>query len=216
MINKGITFDDVHSYYDLGLILSASEIPPAKPKTTFVNVPGADGSLDLTEANGEVRFSDRSLKFTFTIVPDEHSTYEERRTEAVNFLDGRRCKITLDRDDEYYFLGRCSIDNYKADRNNHQITVKATVSPYKFKQDITKRTIALTSTATVARIPNGRKSVVPKITCTGETEIIFKSGTYKLSAGTHKVLDIEFKEGDNEVAVSGSGAVTFEFQEGEL
>lgn len=216
MSNKGITFGDIHSYSDLGLILSASDIPPAKPKTTYVNVPGADGSLDLTEANGEVKYSDRDLKFTFVIIPDEFSTFEEKRTAAVNALDGKRCKVTLDRDEEYYYHGRCSIDSYKVDKNHHKLVVKVTANPYKFKQDATRKTVSLTSTATSVKISNGRKTVVPTITCTGETTIVFGGGTYKLSGGTHKILDIEFKEGNNEVTVSGSGAVTFEYQEGEL
>lgn len=216
MLNKGVSFDDIHSYYDLSLILSASEIPPAKPKTTYVNVPGADGSLDLSEVHGEVKFSDRELKFTFTIMPDASETFEEKRTAVVNALSGKRCKITLDRDEEYYFDGRCSIDSYKADKNHHQLVVKVTAHPYKLKQELTRKTINLTSTATSAKIANGRKTVVPTIICTGETTIVFGGGEYKLSSGSHKILDIEFKEGNNEVAVSGSGAVTFEFREGEL
>lgn len=217
MINRGITIDDVHTYHDLNLILSASEIPPAKPKTKYVQVPGADGSLDLTEAIGEVRFSNRDLKFTFTFIPDGLTTFEEKRTEVANLISGKQCKITLDSDEEYYYEGRCTIDSYKKDKNRHQMVVKMNASPYKFKQDVTRKTIALTGTATSVKISNGRKSVVPLIHCTDDnTVVIFNNGTFKLSAGTHKILDIQFKEGNNEVTVSGSGAVTFEYQEGEL
>lgn len=217
MINKGIKFNDIHTFDDLNLILSASEIPPAKPKTTYVTIPGADGSLDLTEANGEVKYSDRDLKFTFTFIPDESTSFEEKRTEVVNLLNGKQCKVTLDRDEEFYFRGRCSVDSYEADRNLHQIVVSVKAHPYKFKQNVTKNTIALTGTPTTHRLANARKSVVPSITCTADnTVVVFKNGTYNLSAGTHKILDILLIEGNNEVTVSGSGTVTFEYQEGEL
>lgn len=216
MINKGILFDNIHSYDDLNLILSSSEIPPAKPKTTYIDIPGADGSIDLTEANGEVKYSDRTLKFTFTILPDSLHTFEEKKTEVVNLLNGRNFKITQDKDEDFYFEGRCTVASYKADRNLHQITVEAKVKPYKLKHIITKKTVALTGTATAVTIANSRKSVVPSITCTGNTKITFGSGTYSLNAGTHKVLDIVFVEGNNVVSVSGSGNVTFEFREGEL
>lgn len=217
MINKGITFDDINTYSDLNLILSASEIPPAQPKTNYIDIPGADGSLDLTEANGEVKYYDRDLKFTFTIIPDDSTTFEEKRTEVINLLNGKVCKVTLDRDEDYYYYGRCSVDSYIADKNLHQIEVSVKAKPYKFKQLVTKRTFGLTSTPTEVKIANSRKSVVPSITCTNDnTVIVFNGGTYNLSAGIHKVLDILFVEGNNLVTVSGSGTVTFEYQEGDL
>ena len=217
MVNKGVTFNDIHSYQDLNLILSASEIPPAKPKTSYIDIPGADGSLDLTEANGEVRYESRDIKFTFTMIPDPIQTFEEKRTEVVNLLNGRVCKVTLDRDEDYYFEGRCSVDSYDADRNHHQIVIAVKASPYKFKQNITKKTIELSETPKTVIMTNGRKSVAPSITCTNFNTIVeFNGGVYKLSQGTHKVLDILFVEGNNRVTVSGFGTITFEYQEGEL
>ena len=56
MISKGISFDNIHSFYDLNLILSGVEITPAKPKTNYVDIVGGDGSIDMTEAHGDVKF----------------------------------------------------------------------------------------------------------------------------------------------------------------
>lgn len=217
MINKGIAFDDIHSYDDLNLILSASDIPPAEPKTTYVDVPGADGSLDLTEANGEVKYKDRTLKFTFSMIPSDTESPEERRTEIINLLNGRRCKITQDKDEDYYFDGRCSVSAYDVDRNLHQIKVEVKAKPYKFKQMVTKKTFTLNGTPTAVTVGNSRKSVVPLITCTNDNTVVqFGGGTFNLSAGTHKILDIVLVEGNNPVTVSGSGSITFEYQEGDL
>lgn len=217
IINKGVSFGDTHTYYDLGLILSESDIPPAEPKITYIDIPGADGSLDITEANGEVKFKDRELKFTFTIIPDDTITFEEKRTEVSNLINGRVFRITQDKDEEYYFEGRCTVDKYDSDKNFNQIVITAKVKPYKYKQEVTKKVINLTGTPTEVNISNSRKSVVPLITCTNDNTVIkFGGGTYYLGSGTHKILDILFVEGINGVTVSGSGAVTFEFQEGEL
>jgi phage-related protein len=217
MINKGITINDIHTFYDLNLILSASEIPPAEPKTTYIDIPGADGSLDLTEANGEVKYSDRDLKFTFTIIPDATTTFEEQRTEVVNAFNGKMCKVILDRDEDFYYQGRCSVDEYSAEKNLHQITLTIKAKPYKYKLNITKREFVLTQTPTTYTLANARKSVVPSITCTNDNTVItFNSGTYNLSAGKHKILDILLVDGNNYVTVSGNGTVTFEYQEGEL
>ena len=246
MIETGVYFGETHSYYDLNLILSAVDIPPvapktsrcparrpagfplfwcagppaippAAPKTNFVDVPGADGTVDLTEAHGEVKYSDRECSFTFTMLPTDSSTWEEKKTEVSNLLNGRVFKITLDKDDEFYYLGRCQVSGYEVDRKIRQIVVMATVKPYKFKQDVTVMKYALTNTPKSVSLINGRKTVSPSIECTNDdTVIVFGDATFNLSAGTHKVLDIQLKEGNNAVTVSGTGSVTFTYQEGEL
>lgn len=217
MIAKGIEFGDTHSYYDLNLILSEVKIPPAKPKTTYIEVPGADGSLDLTEANGEVRYSDRECIFIFTMHPLDTSTWEEKQTEVSNLLNGRVFKITLDKDDEFYYQGRCTVNEYASNKRFNQITVAAKVKPYKYKQNLTKVTATLSNTPKILNILNGRKSVSPSIECSNDnTVIVFGDATYKLNAGTHKILDIRFVEGINKVTVSGQGTITFNYQEAEL
>lgn len=132
---KGIWFNDIHSYADLNLILSAVNIPPAVPKTTYIDIPGADGSADLTEVHGEVKYKDRECSFTFTVFPYEN--FEEKKTYISNLLNGKRCKIRLDKDAEYYWLGRCKVNEYASDRSLNKIVVAATVAPYKYKVDET-------------------------------------------------------------------------------
>lgn len=128
---NGIWFDDVHSWYDLNLVLAPVEIPPAIPKTNFVDIPGGNGSADLTEALGEVKFKDRDCKFTFTVFPYED--FEEKKRVISNLLNGKRCKITLDKDPHYYWIGRCSVNDYASDRNLHKIVVSAKLAPYKLR-----------------------------------------------------------------------------------
>ena len=222
MIEKGIRFDDIHSYFDLNLILSKCEIPPATPKTTFVDLAGGDGSLDMTEAHGEVKFNDRDgCKFTFTMNPSDDlsdESFEQKKTEVSNALNGKYFeKITLGKDAAYYYTGRCAVDDYLSDKRLRQIIVTARVKPYKLKQDKTIVTHELTAEEQTVIIKNGRKSVVPEITCT-DNNVSLKFGEFEttLSAGTHTILDVHFKEGENTLILSGSGAITFTYQEGEL
>lgn len=128
---KGIWFDDIHSYKDLNLIMGKPNIPPAGVKTSFVDIPGADGSIDLTEALGAVRYKTRNCSFPFSVFPYED--FEEKKKQIANLLNGRRCKIRLDKDPDYYWVGRCSVNNYSSNKNLNKITVNATVEPYKYK-----------------------------------------------------------------------------------
>lgn len=218
MIYKGIAFDDVHTFDDLNLVLSVCpDMPPAKPKTTYIDIPGADGSLDLTEVHGEVRYFDRENKYTFTMHPAETMTWEEKMTEVSNLLNGKRAKMTLDKDDDYFWDVRATVDSYESDKRLHQIVISVKAMPYKFKQDITKRTVQLSTTPTEINLMNGRKPVCPSIECSNDnTVIVFGDATFNLSAGKHEILDIQLKQGLNKLTVSGSGTVLFTYQEGDL
>lgn len=145
---KGVKFNDIHSYRNLNLILSGVSIPPATPKTTYVDVPGADGSLDQTEALGEVKFNNRDCEFLFSVLPTDD--FEEKKTEVSNLLNGKVCKITLDKDADYYYQGRCTVEKYKCDKMLRQITVKAKVHPYKLKQDVTTKSWTISKTKNLA------------------------------------------------------------------
>lgn len=220
MIETGILFGNIHSFYDLNLILSSVHIAPAYPKTSYVDVPGADGSIDTTEVHGEVKFHDRTHNFTLTMNPAgdlSEAAWEEKKTEVSNLLNGLACKITLDKDPDYYWQGRCVVDEYKSNKRVRQFVISATVRPYKLKQSETVVSFAVSSTEKTVTIRNGRKSVCPVIECTDDnTKITFGNATFALMAGSHKITDIMLVHGDNELKLSGSGTVTFRFQEGDL
>lgn len=217
MIETGIYFDDIHSYYDMDLILSEADIPPAKPKTTYIDIPGADGSLDISEAHGEIRFSDRECVFTFTMKPTDSMTWEEKQTEISNLLNGKTMKIVLDKDDEYYYTGRCTVDDYSVDKKIRQIVVKVKAKPYKYRIYVTTVNVNLTTESKKIYLTNGRKTVSPSITCTNDNTSVEVDGMIlKLNAGTHKILDIQLKQGVNPLSVSGSGIITFTYQEADL
>lgn len=210
---NGIWFDNIHSYTDLNLILSGVNIPPAAVKTTYVDIPGGDGSLDLTEALGAVRYKNRECTFTFTVFPYED--FEEKKTQISNILNGVRCKIKLDKDSDYYWDGRCTINNYESDKNLNKIVISASVAPYKMKVDQTVIIISSGENIT-GNLKNGRKTVVPTITTASGADVVFAGNKYTLDAGTHTIANIQLKYGDNVVTVSSNDSVTFSYQEGDL
>lgn len=207
---KGILFDNIHSYYDLNLIVAPFEIPPAQPKENFIDIKGANGSIDLTDALGEVYYKDRATSFVFSVLPTDD--FEEKKMQVSNLLNGKRCKMTLDKDPDYYYIGRVKINSYKADKMKRQITVDVTLQPYKLKQNITTVTV----TEGTHELLNDRMSVVPTITTTAETTLTFGDTEYKLSAGTRKIFEICLVEGVNTIKVETDDTVTFEYQEGAL
>lgn len=220
---KGISFGTIHSYNDLHLILAPFTPSPAKPQTNFLKVTGRDGYLDLTEANGEVKFNSRDFTFKFTIAPDDEMTFDERVSFVSSLLNGLQCKITLDRDPDYYWFGRCVVDKYTQNKIIGEITVKATVDPYKLKQSATVVSVALSSdeqpeqTSQTVELENSRMAAIPTIECTDDGVIAtFGETAYTLESGKNRILDIRFVEGNNEITLTGTGAVTITWQEGVL
>lgn len=220
MIETGVLFNEIHSYRDLNLILSRVEVAPAAPKTNYVDIPGADGSIDLSEALGEVKFCDRRIKLTFTMNPGgdlSEAAWEAKKTQVSNCLNGLPCKIILDKDPGYYWQGRATVDEYQSTKRLRQFVVSAVVRPYKLKKEVTVVSTAISSTGKAVTLKNSRRPVSPTVSCTNDnTKVIFGGNTFTFGKGDHKDLEIRLKEGDNQVTVSGSGTVTFTYQEADL
>lgn len=220
MIETGVLFNNIHSYYDFDLILSAVDVPPAMVKLTYIDIPGADGSLDLTEALGEVKYNDRTIQLLFVMNPDgdlSEWAWECKKTQVSNALNGLACRLTLEKDPDYYWVGRCEVNQYASSRRLRQIVVNARVRPYKYKHQETVETFSLTKATQTFVLRNGRKSVCPVMTCTNDNvKVTFNDATYTLGAGTHQSLDIRLVEGENKVDISGTGTITFVYQEADL
>lgn len=175
MIN-GIRFGKYHSYDDFGLILSSVHIPPATPKTTYVDIPGADGQIDLTEALGCVRYQMREAEFVFTTKPGNDIELTKRL--VSNALNGLYCNIIVEKDPEYYWQGRLTVSAYGYEYPVDKITIKATLKPYKLKHNLTvvgyiTNISNVTSKPTVVYCKNDCMPTVPTIT-TGYVDVYVK------------------------------------------
>lgn len=220
MIETGVLFDDIHSFRDLNLVLAPFTLVPAKLKTNYIDVEGRDGSIDATEATGKKIYSDREFSFTFTVFPGDTLTFEERQTVVSNALNGKRCKITIEKDPEYYLDGRTTVNEYFANKKLRQIVVGVRCAPYKLKQNETVASFDLNSNEQKTIIlQNSKKQVVPIIETSGSVTVTF--GTYSKTyyAGTRKDLNICLLEGDNTLnlkASSSAATIKFTYQEGDL
>ena len=210
----GVKFDNFHSYYDFSLILSSKKIGVPQPKTELLEVPGADETLDFTEFFGDVKFDNRKLEFEFTtLVPQ--SEFMQLFSIIQNALNGKRMKIVLDEDPDFYYSGRISVKEWLADKSIGKITIECDCNPYKLKLKKTVITNAVSTEKTVT-LPNLRKHVVPLFKSNAEITIEHNENSYSMSTGESKIPSIVLKEGENTLKLKGNGTVTIEYQEGGL
>lgn len=215
---RGTNFGGLHSHYDLHLIQQKVEVDPAEPKLNLIEIPGADGAVDMTEhPAGRVTYKTRKITWTFALYPGED--WDDKHLQVNNALNGRKCNITIDTDPEYYYQGRLAVKSHKLSGLLRQIVVEATCQPYKLKQVLTATTLTLNTVYKELLLFNDRRPVVPTITLTEPATIRWKGAEYSLGAGTHRVLDIQLSEGDNILeakAPGGFSSLTIEYQEGAL
>ena len=207
---EGIRFGDYHSYDDFGLIIVSKTIGTPKPKTYTFDISGVDGELDVTEYLGKVKYGNRPLSFEFEIIKKQKD-YVTLFSEIQNAIHGKRLKIILDIDEDYYYLGRVTVNEWKSDVAIGKVVIDVDADPYKNKINITNFSATVDDSGVlIANLLNLKKPVTPMIRVSGETRIKYETGTRKInrviSAGTWTIYDLLLEEGNN--------IVTFEAKEG--
>lgn len=213
---KGVTFGKYHSYRDFGLILNSKEIAAPKPKATEIDIPGADGRIDLTEFFGRVNFENCIHKFQFsTIVPQKQ--FLTIYSAVKSAIHGQKAKIVLDDDPGFFYVGRLYVSSFTSVKGIGTVSIEADCEPYKYKAERTVVTRSVSGAGNIV-LTNSRKRAVPVVTITAENtiRIEYKSNIWDLSSGSYTLPELELIEGDNVVAVTGTGSVSFTWQEASL
>ena len=101
-------------------------------KTSYVDVPGADGSLDYTDAlSGRSNYANRTGSWEFIIDSGFMNWYEEY-TDILKKLHGQYFdRIILDDDPEYFWRGRLSVQGNFSPKDYNMITIEYNLDPYK-------------------------------------------------------------------------------------
>lgn len=212
---KGVKFGDKHSFDDWGLVLTEKSLGLPEPKTSSVEIEGADGEIDTSEVlSGEIKFHNRQLLFKLTMT-DEYEDFNDKVTEVANYLHGRKLRIILDEDDLCYYYGRCAINEWLTDRRIGQIAISCNCEPYKYDLNETIVTATISGTTKV-NVYGKRKTVCPVITVAGSVTLIIANEAITLSEGKNEILDFYIREGNNNLTFLGYGTIELSYTGGEL
>lgn len=147
----GVTFGMYHSYNDWGLLLAQKSIGVPSVKMASVDVPGADGLIDLTEVvAGRPIYGNRKLSFTFITTDSLSGTsWSELLTAMSTAIHGKRLEIVLDDDPDWKYTGRITIDSFGTDRAKRTIVVNCDCPPYKLYKSILSTDVVVDGTQTL-------------------------------------------------------------------
>lgn len=206
-----------HTADDWGLVMSEKVIGTPAVKEKIIDLADRDGVLDHTEAlTGVPAYETRELSFTFEYL-DAIEEWAALFTEIRNFLHGRRLKILEPDDPTYYYLGRVSVGDPSGGLvKTFSVTVQADTWKYPITGETTVTELVRASETIV--LTNNWRPVCPTITTTGAVTFEFGGANYSIAgAGSFRFPKFRLGYGANEVKiVSGSGEITFTYQEGAI
>lgn len=213
-------FGNYNTWADWGLILTQKEdIDPPEIKTNYVNIDGMNGAIDLSEAlAGEPTYNDRTISAAFCACD---GSYEERRTligSIIAAIHGRKMKIMEPDDPEHYFYGRVKVKNVKHTIPLSEFSVECTCEPWRYELHETDHTIDVNSQTPldILLFNNGRKTVCPDITVSGQVTFTCCGVTSEATDGSYKVTTFKLYQGENIIQVSGSGTLTLTYRRADL
>lgn len=196
------------------LILKEKEIGSPAVKENKIDIEGADSSLDLTDFFGEPKYADVKHRFEFsTIVPQKQ--FLSFFSSIKNALHGKKMRIILDDDPHFYYVGRVHVSSFTNEKNVGQVSIEADCEPYKYKLEKTVVSHTIDGTKAII-LTNGRKRAVPEVTIEGSIRIVYQSNIWDLGSGSYTLPELELVHGENAVELSGTGTITFTWQEGDL
>jgi phage-related protein len=240
----GTTFIDVktgegkHTYRDFGLYPSEVNMPdPPDVQKNFIQVPGMNGSLDVTEAlDGRVHYEDREYSQKYLDLngrPNMHARYSALQ----NYIHGKHMRMILDDDPEYYYEGRFEIGDPGPNNHKNTLQIKATLKPFKYSVYTTLedwlwdpfsfedgvireyRNLQIENNTDIV-IVGSEMPVVPVIIVESENgdgmDLLYKGTLYHLQDGRNRIVTMTLDASEQTFRFTGLGIVSVEFREGSL
>lgn len=206
-----------NSLRDFGLAIENTDYlgEPEQGENNLIYVAGRDGPLDTTDAVfGGQYFTKRKIEIKLGGLEDP-TMWDIVISNMRNKFEGKKVKLAFQTIPGWYFTGRCRIKNYKHVRALGTFTLEIpNADPYMYREK--EITVTATTNGTPVSIPITRKTAVPTVKSSSSITIVKDGTNYSFEAGTHKDEKLRFTEGENEIAVKGSGTVTISYIDGSL
>ena len=139
--NNGRKFlNGINTWDDWHLIpASRPAITPPEVYTNYVDLPGANGKIDLSDylTGGKPVYKNRSGSLTF-YAENNHGEWNERRQTIMNYLHGKRAIMALLDEPDYFYRGRFRVSKpFDSDGKTQwsTVTIDYELEPFKYPND---------------------------------------------------------------------------------
>ena len=206
------------SMHSLGWLRETVNFPTPQSQSNTITVPGRNSPIRFTEALGRVAYQPRSFDMSFSMLGDR-ADFDILVSLVVNQFAGKLCRVTLTEDPTLYAVG-----TLEATPSYDPLTGKGTLELSCTDGDAflyhTEETVVNISGGGTVILANDYMPVVPVITVAAETTLSWaidgESFQKTVSAGTWEIPELELRQGNNTVSVTGEGTTTFTYRQGRL
>jgi len=132
--------DGVSTWDDFKMVPTTRPyVAPPELKTNDIDIPGSDGSLDLTEApQGYPTYKNRTGSWEFIVMNDFCQPIDSREewytvySKVMDYLHGRAFRVILEDDMAYFYEGRLTVNEFASEERYSKITIDYNLKPYKW------------------------------------------------------------------------------------
>lgn len=185
-------------------------------RTNYIEIPGRNGELDLTEIDGNLYYEDVDFTLQLQKICRTSQQVFDAVRQIANLFSGQRVKIFLN-EDTYYYDARVDVNDFSKEGLKLVCDINVKAFPFRLQNEPTNVEVQLSSTEQTITLENGTMQVVPTISSTDGATITYGTATYSVSAGSGLTIpSFVLQQGNNEVRVSGTGTLTFTYTRGEF
>lgn len=214
-----------NTYSDFGLIpISRPVISPPEPKVSYLEIPGRNGVLDLTETlTGTITYENRQGSWKFLV--DKNREWSKVYSELLSFIQGRFLRVILEDDPLYYYEGRLSVNEWSSEKNYSVMTISYNLDPFKYEvteakndgyQKVSKN---LATEPYVFTFDAHTKVIEAIVTCgnVGNVDVVATIGNikYPCKMGVN-ILPIFHVNGKSTFKIEGNLEVVIQYRKGRL
>ena len=227
----GITYNNKHSFKDLGLTVLNTRVieTPSKIKITET-VPFMNGSYDFSNLYGSNCYTERQLEYEFLIKACNSAELEFKRMQIDQWLLSSNSKTKLFDDNVpgYYYLAECISVKFEDLVKTGKLKAIFTAYPFRigeayegnslwdnfnFELDVLQDTKFTVNGSSNVNIYNPSIiDIEPSIIASSQFEIVLDNKKYTVGYGTSKDYRFKFKPGNNNLILKGNGTIEFRFR----
>lgn len=230
-----ITFGSKNTWDDWHLIPKSRPVfNPPPVKTHFVEIPGGDGSIDLSTAlAGRPLFGNRVGSFEF-YVENGFKDWSALYSEIMVYLHGQKMRAVLEDDPAYFYEGRFTVNAWKSEQQRSTIVIDYNVNPYKrdtrasdedwiwdtfnFETGIARyyEDLTVTNRLDLVVIGDVMPAIPTIIASANGMSVEFNGIGHSLNKGENVLSLIKIQNGENHISFFGNGKITIRLIGGRL
>ena len=218
---------------------SRPSIVPPPVVTKYIEIPGSDGVIDLSEyLTGKATYGARNGSLSF-VVDNDHESWETIRQNMINYLHGKKVKMRLEDDPYYFYEGRFTVGNWESGADHSSISITYNLDPFKYRIEATgsdyptlwdpfnfetdydysvlSPNVTVNNNTKTFNIYSGDYPFAPSaIWVSGTTTVSFGGVTKTISSSLRSAELGKSTYGANILSVSGIGSVKINWRGGSL